>query len=184
MATTFYGGSFSRPQAVDMCLAQVSTPLRGHVWESALAMHPDRDFAQYIVSGLKYGFHIGVNPNCTLSGAKANMVSARQNPAVVDKYIGGEVLSGNILGPFPPGLLQGIQINRFGCIPKKHQAGKWRLITDLSHPTDCSVKDAIDPHLCSLSYISVDQVACRAMQLGAGSKLTKIAAYNSSSSRG
>jgi len=151
----------------------VTTPLNVLSWESTLAKHPDRDFAHYVVSGLRYGFHIGVDSSCTLSGAKANMLSARQNPAVVEKYINEEVLLGNIQGPFPPGLLSGIHINRFGCIPKKHQPGKWRLITDLSYPSGSSVNDAIDPHLCSLSYISVDQVAHRAMELGMGSLLAK-----------
>ena len=27
-----------------------------------------------------------------------------------------------------------LNINRFGVIPKRHQPGKWRLITDLSYP--------------------------------------------------
>ena len=48
------------------------------------------------------------------------------------------------------------------------------MITDLSHPSNESINDAIDPQLCSLSYISVDQIARRAMQLGVGAKLAKI----------
>ena len=41
-------------------------------------------------------------------------------------------------------------------------------------PKGASVNDAIDPSLCSLSYITVDQVATAAMQLGQGSLLVKI----------
>ena len=58
--------------------------------------------------------------------------------------------------------------------PKKHQPGKWRLITDLSFPEGASVIDAIDPALCSLEYTSVEQVAEAALKLGSGSLLAKI----------
>lgn len=106
--------------AVDVRLSQVTTPLNVLGWEPALTSHPDRDFACYVVSGLRYGFHIGVDSSCTPLGAKVNMLSARQNPV--------DIMVKNILGPFPPSLLPGIHIYRFGCIPKKHQPEKWCLI--------------------------------------------------------
>jgi hypothetical protein len=68
---------------------------------------------------------------------------------------------GRLLGPFAPndlGILPALHVNRFGVIPKGHNTGKWRLITDLSHPPGDSVNSGIDPELCSLSYISVDQI--------------------------
>ena len=67
-----------------------------------------------------------------------------------------------------------IHINRFGVIPKGHNTGKWMLITDLSFPPNHSVNDGIDPSLCSLSYISVDQVADIATQYGRGALLAKV----------
>ena len=43
---------------------------------------------------------------------------------------------GRMLGPFQASLsATDLQINRFGVIPKGHQPGKWRLITDLSFPS-------------------------------------------------
>jgi hypothetical protein len=39
-------------------------------------------------------------------------------------------------------------------IPKGHNTGKWRLITDLSFPRGQSVNDGIEPDLCSICYIS------------------------------
>lgn len=68
----------------------MTTPLNVLGWESALTSHPDRDFARYVVSGLRYGFHIGVDSSCTPLGAKINMLSTRQNPAVIERYINGE----------------------------------------------------------------------------------------------
>jgi len=48
------------------------------------------------------------------------------------------------------------------------------LITDLSYPEDESLNDAIDPNLCSVKYIIVDQVARLAVLLGRGSLIAKI----------
>lgn len=67
-------------------------------------------------------------------------------------------------GPFPI----------FGVVPKKYQPDKWCLITDQPSPKGFSVNDAIHPSLCSLSYISVNQVEALAMQLDYGALLAKI----------
>ena len=65
-----------------------------------------------------------------------------------------------MLGPFPPAECPPhVHINRFGVIPKGHNTGKWRLITDLSFPRGLSVNDGVDEALSSLSYISVDHIA-------------------------
>ena len=61
----------------------------------------------------------------------------------------------------------------FGVIPKRHSPGKWRLILDLSNPSGSSVNDGINPELCSLSYISVDDVARVVALLGRGTMLGK-----------
>ena len=87
-------------------------------------------------------------------------------PQVIDS----EMAKTNILGPFPPDTAPKVHINRFGAIPKKHQPGKW---TDLSYPEGNSVNDAIDLALCSLSYITVDQVAQKALSLGKGAFIAK-----------
>ena len=136
--------------------------------------HPDADFVRYILTGLQRGFRIGADPTVQLRSAKKNMQSALKNPKVVDDYLAHETTVSNILGPFGMGAFPGLQVNTFGVIPKKRQPGKWRLITDLSSPKGCSVNDAIDPSMCSLSYVSVDQVAALAMQLGHGALLAKI----------
>ena len=102
------------------------------------------------------------------------MPSARDSPQVIEEYLQKEREQGNILGPFAPYLIPAVHINRFGVIPKKHQPGKWCLITDLSFPEGKSVNDAIDPNLCSFKYITVDQVAKKAVALGKGSLMAKI----------
>ena len=74
-----------------------------------------------------------------------------------------------MLGPFPL-----LQVNKMGVIPKGHTPGKWRLITDLSSPTGTSVNDGIETEVTSLSYITVDNVAQVACDLGRGALLAKV----------
>ena len=64
--------------------------------------------------------------------------------------------------------------SRIGVIPKGHNTGKWRLITDLSFPKSKSVNDGISPQLCSLEYTSVDKVAEATRQLGRGTLMAKV----------
>ena len=139
-----------------------------------MANHPDQDFAQFIIHGIAGGFPIGVDPTASFTSARRNMFSAEQNPQVIEDYLQKEVTAGNIFGPFSPSVVPDVHINRFGAIPKKHQPGKWRLITDLSYPEGASINDAIDPSLCSLTYTSVDEVAAAAAALGRGAQLAKI----------
>ena len=159
---------------VDPRLANIVTPLCLASWSRRLRHHPDNDFTRYILRGIELGFHIGADPSVKLKSASKNMLSALQHPEIIDEYLEKEVQLGNILGPFSPATAPVAHINRFGVIPKKHQPGKWRLITDLSYPEGASVNDSIDPLLCSLKYITVEQVARKAICLGKGSLIAKI----------
>ena len=90
-------------------------------------------------------------------------------------YLDKEKTLGRLLGPFPPTLhIPELQINRFGVIPKGHNTGKWRLITDLSHSPGQSVNDGMDSTICSLTYTSVDEIAERIVHLGRHTMLAKI----------
>ena len=84
---------------------------------------------------------------------------------------------GHMLGPFEPDVLVTLpefQVNHVGVIPKGHDNGKWRYITDLYYPPNSTVSDAIEPDQCFHSYVLVDQVADVAVQLGSGALLAKI----------
>ena len=61
-----------------------------------------------------------------------------------------------------------------GIIPKKNKPGKWRLIVDLSSPEGASVNDGVAKEQGSLSYISVDTVADRVLELGKGALMAKM----------
>ncbi len=152
----------------------INTPLRSEMWARALQRHPDREFVAYLLRGMRSGFRIGFTQT-TVRSARRNMLSAEQNPEVVDKYLAREREAGRVIGPLPANLT-GVHVSRFGVIPKPHQPGRWRLIVDLSHPkgTGMSVNDGIDPALCSLAYTSTDDAARRILDLGKGAMLAKL----------
>ena len=103
------------------------------------------------------------------------MPSAELHLQVVTDYITKELTQGRLIGPIrDPDLLPSLHISRFGVIPKGHNTGKWRLITDLSYPPGVSVNDGIDKSLCSLEYMTVDDVAHIVHQIGRDALLAKI----------
>ena len=160
--------------AADSCFASIKTPLNRQAWTKNLSKHPDKDYVHYLLNGIEHGFQIGADESYPFRSAGQNMLSAKQNPDVIEQYITKENVGGNILGPFTQGMAGKIHINRFGVIPKKHQPGKWRLITDLSFPEGHSINDAISSDLCSLSYVTVNEVAKAAISLGKGAQIAKI----------
>ena len=97
--------------------------------------HPDREFVEYLLQGIREGFCIGFNyQECVCKPAEGNMKSASENPGVVEEYLANEREAGRLLGPVAQKETEGVQISPFGVIPKSHQPGKWRLILDLSSP--------------------------------------------------
>ncbi len=153
----------------------LSLGLSASAWAAALANHPDRYFAEYILRGIRKGFRIGFKRGSPLHSAQANMQSATLHPEIISHYIENERQLGRMLSPFarqdlPPDL----HISRFGVIPKGHTPGKWRLITDLSFPKGRSVNDGINPIFCSLSYTSVDVAAAIAASVGKRALLAKV----------
>ena len=154
-------------------IAAITTPLLADQWEKELENHPDRQFASYIVSGIRSGFHIGFNrAKVTPGSASRNMPSTDQNPQPVREYLRTEVEENRIVQVAEG--MQEVVISRFGLIPKKGQANKWRLIQDLSYPSGESVNDGIDRDLCSLTYVTVDKAVDQIISLGKGALLAKI----------
>jgi len=68
------------------------------------------------------------------------MGSALKQREVVGEYLAEECAQGRILSPFSLGCLPGLQVSRFGVIPKG-KSGKWCLIVDLPSPEGKSVND-------------------------------------------
>lgn len=166
--------SLSSQQPLPSALCKIHTLLVTNQWTAQLHQHPDQDYCQYLISGITNGFRIGFD-YCTTTcrPVKRNMLSAIENPVVVEQYLRKECELSRIVGPLAVDSIP-LHINRFGVILKPHQPGKWRLIVDLSHPPGYSINDGIQPELCSLSYASIDDAIVIITQLGRGTKLAKL----------
>ena len=160
-------------------LGVITTPLVASVWEAELRGHPDSEFADFLVEGIRCGFRIGFDYGSQVGiSATNNMHSAREHPEPIDRYVREEMSAGRIIrlssGSAGEGVTaQGIHVSRFGVIPKSHQPGKWRLISDLSSPKGSSVNDGVSPSLCSVSYAAVDDAVRCILALGQGALLAK-----------
>jgi len=162
------------PPRVTPALVEITSPLNWEAWQECLTAHTDRSYVEYLLSGLREGFHIDFDyrtHGCRRSGD--NMRSARQNPQVVRDYISKECEAGRLLASFNPHMFPDVHISRFGVIPKA-DPGSWRLIVDLSSPEGASVNDGIDSSVCSLSYITVDDAARAIERAGMGARLINV----------
>ena len=132
--------------------ADIVTPLHLEAWEAGLAAHPDWQFVECILRGLRQGFRIGFDR----ANLRANaLVSATSNMAiphedVVQDYLETDVSLGRMHceGEAAKKRLQ-VHISPLGMIPKKNKPGKWRLIVDLSSPKGHGVNDGINLEYCS-----------------------------------
>ena len=154
-------------------MREVVTPLDWREWDRCLAAHPDQQFREYIVNGIRSGFRIGFNYNASCIGSTRNMQSARDNPAVIREYLATECAEGRVLGPLVPQDLQYVNSSRFGVIPKGN-SGKWRLIVDLSFPEGACVNSGIDETLCSLAYVGVEEAAREVAAQGHNALMAKV----------
>ena len=155
---------------------QVSTPLCLDAWERSLCTIPDRQFAQFLLRGIRTGFRIGVAEGAVFKPSHRNLRSAYEHPQVITAYLQREVNLGRMQkiptgSQLAPPLLQ---LSPFGAIPKKYKPDTWRLIVDLSSPCGYSINDAISGDLCSVSYTSVDDAVRLIRTLGRGCLLAKL----------
>ena len=158
-------GSFACFNVAPLSPVHRVSPLQLAEFQHELAHHPHRAKVQYVLDGIAHGFSSGFNASwVALRSSLRNMRSATEHPDVIDEYLATEIAKGRVAGPFatPPFL-----------IPKKGQPGKWRLILDLSSPTQHSVNDGIPKDPFSLQYISVDDAIKILMALGPGALMAK-----------
>lgn len=82
---------------------EITTPLNWREWDWELRDHPDQRFREYIVNGIRNGFHVGFDYTtaaCCSSGK--NLPSVREQSQIVGDYLAEECAQGRILGPFDP----------------------------------------------------------------------------------
>ena len=82
----------------------------------------------YVLEGLEHGFRVGFAHGSTLHAAPSNMQSARLHPAAISSYLSKEVDGRRMSGPFLPGQIPGLHINRMGVVLKGQHP--WPMETD------------------------------------------------------
>ena len=95
-----------------------------------------------------------------------------QNPEVISHYLSQEVSLAR-MKVLPITHSKDIHTSPIGAIPKKNKPGKWRLIVDLSSPTDHSVNDGISSEWSSVSYPTVDHLSSLVLSHGRGAFMVK-----------
>ena len=66
---------------------QTISPINLTNFELQLTSHPDRRKVDYVLNGLRFGFHLGFQPHlCKLKSAASNFPSANEHSSVIDEY--------------------------------------------------------------------------------------------------
>lgn len=167
----------SRMTVIPARMSLTESPLHVDIWRRELKDHPDKRFKEFILRGIELGFRIGYDAeHSSLKQRGGNMISAGEQPGVIEEYLRHELQAGRVIdmGSKEEARMLGIQCSPFGVIPKRHKPNKWRLIVNLSAPDGFSVNDGIRKELASLSYIKVDDIVTRILQLGRGTLLAKM----------
>ena len=158
------------------CLPQATTPIDIDRLALELRAHPHRAFVDYLLSGLRHGFHTGIEALPHISQQGLNLRSARRFPTLVTQLLQDEVASGFLLGPFPASPFSVFRISPLGLVFGKY-SGKPRLILDLSWPHDdpvvASINDLIDKDACSMLYATIDQAIRQILVTGRDAFLCK-----------
>ena len=147
------------------------TPIRPFILERELSNHPNKTFVEELIHDLSYGCTIGYT-GPQFSYLANNLLSANQQPEVIDATLEKECEVGRILGPFESPPLPNFRTSGLGLVPK-HDGG-WRIIYHLSAPLNHSINDFINPVDYSLSYCSIDDAYDFINKLGPGTLLSKI----------
>jgi hypothetical protein len=141
-----------------------------------LANHPNQEFVQDLIQGLKHGFLTGVSDPPKITHECRNLLSARKNPKVTSELLQKELDNGYLIGPFQDPPFHSYRVSPLGLAERKFSTKK-RLIVDLSSPHNNmqvpSINDLINKNEFSLSYVKIDDAITIIKHLGPASWLCK-----------
>jgi hypothetical protein len=130
------------------------SPINLHILSKLLSVYPDREAADILYNGFRYGFRINyAGPR--VSYESRNLKSVLNNPAIAWEKVMNEVNAGRIAGPFSYRTISNLRVSPIGLVPKK--TGGIRLTTNLSSSINGSVNDFIDTSYTSVQYSSFDR---------------------------
>ncbi|KAF7338810.1 Integrase/recombinase xerD [Mycena sanguinolenta] len=149
--------------------------LRPEAWACALGAYPDRVFAETLVSAIRHGVLLGVDPACAppaSSSIPPPLPSALEFPETVDKDLENEVRLGRIIDITDSASVIRPLLSPLGSVPKKYST-KRRRIHHLSYPRGASLNDAIPVEYGHLVYDAVLATIDRIRSAGQGCYLYK-----------
>jgi hypothetical protein len=106
--------------------------------------------ANYLVCGFNTGFRIGFQGDRHFR-ASPSLKSASEFLEIVEEKLAKEISQGRIAGPFHELPFVNVHISCIGVVPKK-EVGQYRLIHNLSYPTDKSINEHIPDELKTVHY--------------------------------
>lgn len=136
-------------------LEEVVTPVIPNRLASYLHGY-DTNLKTFLIHGFSKGFSINYQ-GPTFSNFSKNHASVFQLQSVVSDMLQKELSHRRIAGPFSCAPFPNFIVSPLGVVPKKEE-GKYRLIHDLSFPSDSSVNSFIDPVMAAVQYETLDRV--------------------------
>ncbi len=132
----------------------------------------DTEKADYVISGIKYGFHIGYQGSLVCDNC--------QNSPLIDQYleeaqklIQKEVDLGRVAGPYYKLPFEHLHLSPLTIRPKP-TPGEYRLIHNLTAPYDLSAINLCIPEtLKTVQYESVSNIISHLLTIGQGAYLAK-----------
>ena len=151
-------------------ICPLPTPVRVNRLEFLLEGYDPRK-TSFLIEGFKYGFHL-FSVGQSRSYESPNLLSAVQQPQIVDQKLAKELEAHRLAGPFDAPPFPVFRVSPVGIVPKK-APGEYRMIHHLSYPRGKSVNDGISHEHSSVQYANIDQAIKRIKQSGLGSYLAK-----------
>ena len=148
----------------------IATPLKAASFCHQLRAHPNRRFANAVVSTIEHGANIGYLGPRSAHRAR-NLQSAAKNPRVIAETLGKECAAGRMAGPYSSPPCPKLRCSGIGLVPKK--SGTMRMITHLSAPAGQSINDFIPKDPYSLQYATVDDAIRMVQKHGKGARMAK-----------
>lgn len=148
-----------------------NSPIRVSEVKKALKKYPCQEKAYALINGLQYGFDMKYSGPRRPFEANGKEIFGERLLAARQK-IQKEISMGRIAGPFINPPFPTFRTSPISVIPKK-SSSEFRLIHNLSFPSQNSVNDFIEREFCSVSYSSIDDAVDMIQKLGPNSFLAK-----------
>ena len=137
-------------------MAKARMPLDYSFFQANLVSHPDKEFVNFILTGISQGVDIGYKgPQRSL--VSGNWPSSTKNHDKVSEAIQAHIDKGRVAGPWAHPPFDYFVSSPLGAVPKKNST-KVRVIHDLSWPPTLGVNSGIDINEFSLKYIKIDDI--------------------------